>query len=146
MDKNPKNPSMEVNTINTDVTENQVKSKISNSKSSEGNSYYLKYNESTDNDKKELQTELKLSTNGEVNLKKSDIEKLNQSKSLSIIKDETINSDVTDLSKVPSKTSNTHLIKSPNFQQHTNPTISSVQDTISASFAKQNESISQNIP
>ena len=52
MDKNPKNPSMEVKTINTDVTENQVKSKISNSKSSEGNSYYLKYNESTDNDKK----------------------------------------------------------------------------------------------
>ena len=37
------------------------------------------------------------------------------------------------------------MIKSPNFQQHTNSTISSAQETISASVAKQNESISQNI-
>ena len=89
---------------------------------------------------------MKLPTNEEVITKKSDIENPNQSKSLSIIKDETINTDVTGLSKVPSKTSTTHLIKSPNFKQHTNPTISSAQETISASGAKQNESISQNIP
>ena len=69
-------------------------------------------------------------------MKNSVIEKPNQSKSLSFIKDETINTDVTDSSKVPSKTSNTHLIKSPNFQQHTIPTISLAQETISASGAK----------
>ena len=33
MNKDPKNPSMKVKNINSDVTENQVKSKISNSNS-----------------------------------------------------------------------------------------------------------------
>ena len=36
--------------------------KISNSKSPEGNSSYLQFNESTDNDNTDLQTELKLPT------------------------------------------------------------------------------------
>ena len=66
-------------------------------------------------------------TNEEDVTKKSDIEKPNQSKSLSIIMNETINTDVIDSSKVPSKISNTHLTKSPNLQHHTNSTISSAQ-------------------
>ena len=64
--------------------DNPDKFKISNSKSPEGNSSYLQFNESTDNDNTELQTELKLSTNEEVVPNKSDIENPNQSKSLSI--------------------------------------------------------------
>ena len=92
------------------------------------------------------QTELKLPTNEVDITKKSYIEKPNQSKSLSIKKDDSIKTNVTDLSKVPSKTSTTHLIKSDNLKQHTNPTSSLAQDTISSSGAKQNESISQNIP
>ena len=102
------------------VTEIPVKSKISIPKSPEGNSSYLQSNKPTDNDNTELQTELKLPSN--------------------------IITDVTDLSKLPSETNNTHLIKSANLQQHTNYTISSGQETISASHAKQNEIISQNIP
>ena len=82
-------------------TENPVKSKISNSKSPEGNSSYLQSNESTDNDKTELQTEINLPTYEEDVTKQSDIQKPNQSKSLSIIKDETINTDVSDSSKLP---------------------------------------------
>ena len=93
---------MKVKTINTDVTENQVKSKISNSKSPEGNSSYLQFNEYTDNDNTELQTELKLFTNDKDVTKKSNIESPNQSISVSIIKDETINTDVSDSSKLPS--------------------------------------------
>ena len=69
------------------------------------------------------------------------MENPNPSKSLSIIKDDTINTNVTDISKLPSETSNTHLIKSVNLQQHSNPTISSAQETICASRAKQNEII-----
>ena len=41
-------------------TDNPDKSKISSSKSPEGNSSYLQFNESTDNDKTKLQTELKI--------------------------------------------------------------------------------------
>ena len=85
-------------------TDNSDKSKISIPKSPEGNLSYVQINESTDNDKIELQTKIKLPTNEEDVTKKSDIEKPNQSKSLSIIKNETINTDVTDSSKVPSKT------------------------------------------
>ena len=40
--------------------DNPDKSKISNSKSQEGNSSYLQFNESTDNDNTDLQTELKI--------------------------------------------------------------------------------------
>ena len=126
-------------------TENPVKSKFSISKSPEGNSSYLQSNESTDNDNTELQTEIKLPINEKEDTKKSDIESPNQSKSLSIIKDDTINSDMTDSSKLPSKTNNTNLITSANLQQHTNPTISSAQETISVSGAKENEIIPQNI-
>ena len=46
---------MKVKNINSDVTENQVKTKISNSNSPEGNSSYLQLNKSTDNDNTELQ-------------------------------------------------------------------------------------------
>ena len=106
----------------------------------------LKSNKYTDNGNTELQTELKLPTNEKEDMKKSDMENPNQSKNLSIIKDNTINTNMTDSSKLPSETSNTHLIKSDNLQQHTNTTISSVQETISASHAKQNEIIPQNIP
>ena len=52
---------------------------------------------------------------------------------------------MTDSSKLPSKNSNTHLIKSDNLKQHTNPLISLEQNTISVLGAKQNESIPQNI-
>ena len=83
-------------------TENSDKSIISNSKCLEGNSSYLQFNESTDNDNTEVQTELKLPTNEEDIPKKSNIENINQSKSLSIKKDETINTDVSDSSKLPS--------------------------------------------
>ena len=62
------------------------------------------------------------------------------------MKDNTINAEVTNLSLLHGKINNTNLITSANLQKHTNPTISSVQETISASGAKQNESISQNIP
>ena len=51
---------MKVKNINSYETENQVKSKIWNSKSPEGNSSYLQFNESTDNDNTDLQTELKI--------------------------------------------------------------------------------------
>ena len=126
-------------------TDNPDKSKISIPKSSKYNSSYLQSNEYTDNDNTELQTELKLPTNEEDVTKKSDIEKPNQSKSLSIKKDDSINTKLSDSSKLPRKNSTTHLIKSPNFKQHTNPTSSLAQDKISVSGAKQNESISQNI-
>ena len=53
---------------------------------------------------------------------------------------------MSDSSKLPSKNNNTHLIKSPNLKQHTNPTSSLEQNTISASDAMENESIPQNIP
>ena len=56
----------------------------------------------------------------------------------------TINSDATVSSKLPSKTSNTHLIKSANHQQQRIPTISSVQKTISEMNAKQNPSKNSN--
>ena len=78
--------------------DNPDKSKIQNSKSPEGNSSYLQLNKSTDNDKTELQTELKLPTNEEDVTRKS----ATLSKSLSIIKDDTINTNVTDMSKLPS--------------------------------------------
>ena len=52
-------------------------------KSPEGNSSNLKSNKYTDNDNTELQTELKVSTNEEVVLKKFNIENSNQSKKLS---------------------------------------------------------------
>ena len=100
-------------------TENPIKSKNHNPKSPKGNSSDLQSNESTDNDNTELQTELKLPTDEKQDTKKPDIETPNQSKSLSIIKDDTINTDMTELSKLPSKTSNTHLIKFANLQQHT---------------------------
>ena len=64
-------------------TDNPVKSKISIPKSSKYNSSNLKSNKYTDNDNTELQTELKLPTNEEVVLNKSDIKNSNQSKSLS---------------------------------------------------------------
>ena len=64
-------------------TQIPVKSKISNPKSPEGNSSYLKSNKSTDSDNTELQTELKLPTNEKRNKKVSDKETPNQSKSLS---------------------------------------------------------------
>ena len=83
-------------------TDNPDKSIISNSKSPEGNSSYLQFNESTDNGNTELQTELKLPTNEEVITKKSNIESSTQSKSVSIIKDDIINTDMSDSSKLPS--------------------------------------------
>ena len=89
--------------------DNPDKSKISNSKSPEGNSSYLQFNESIDD-------------------------------GLSIIKDESINAKLSDLSKLTSKKSNTYLIKSSNLKQHTNPTSSLEQNTISASGPMQNES------
>ena len=58
-------------------TDNPVKSKISIPKSPEGNSSYLQFNGSTDNDKTELLTELKLPTDEVVVPKKSDIESPN---------------------------------------------------------------------
>ena len=83
-------------------TDNPDKSKISIPKSSKYNSSYLQSNEYTDNDNTELQTELKLPTNEEDIMKKSNIESPTQSKSVSIIKDDTINTDVSDSSKLPS--------------------------------------------
>ena len=113
-------PIIKDETINTDVSDssklpslnNQSKSnkestinhesKISSSKSQEGNSSYLQLNKSTDNDNTELPTEFKLSTNEEDVTKKSNIEKPNQSKRVSIIKDKSIHTDVSDSSKLPS--------------------------------------------
>ena len=73
----------------------------------EGNSSYLQFNESIDNENTEVQTELKLPTNEEDVTKKSDIEKPNHSSSVSIKKDDIINTDMSDSSKLPSENSNT---------------------------------------
>ena len=81
--------------------DNPDNSKITNSKSQEGNSSYLQLNESTDNDNTNLPTELKLPTNEEDITKKSDIEKPNPSKSVSIKKDDIINTKLSDSSKIP---------------------------------------------
>ena len=82
--------------------DNPDKSKISNSKSQEGNSSYLQLNKSTDNENTEVQTELKLPTTEEDVTKKSNIGSPNHSKNLSIIKDETINTHMSHSSKLPS--------------------------------------------
>ena len=74
---------------------------ISNSKCLEGNSSYLQLNKSTDNDNTELPTELKLPTTEEDVMKKSNIGSPNHSISVSIMKDKTINTDVSDSSKLP---------------------------------------------
>ena len=79
-------------------------------------------------------------------LQRNQIQKPNHSISDSIKKDDIINTKLSDSSKLPSKNSNTHLIKSPDLKQDTNPTSSLEQNTISASGAMENESIPQNIP
>ena len=81
---------------------NPDKSKITNLKSPEGNSSYLQLNKSTDNENTELPTELKLPTTEEDVMKKSNIGSPNQSKRVSIIKDKSIYTDVSDSSKLPS--------------------------------------------
>ena len=138
---------MKVKNINSYETENQVKSKIWNSKSPEGNSSYLQFNESTDNDRTKLQTELNLSTNDKDVTKKSNIEISNQSKSLSIIKDETINTDVSDSSKLPSLNNQSKSNKEltinhdkqvhPNIERNTDPkTDIIIQDTDNSDKSK----------
>ena len=100
------------------VMDNPDKAKISNSKSQEGNSSYLQLNKSIDNENTEVQTELKLPTTEEDVTKKSDIEKPNHSSSVSIKKDDIINTKLSDSSKISNKNSNPYLIKSPNLKQH----------------------------